>query len=208
MTDEMRVRAIVTAILLSKPAVQIDFTLGFIHVDSVGLASVVGAMYTKMAGFPGIGIRFGNVPAGAAAAYDEADDVFDFPSATFGLTPVERIYILHESVHAMHDIAIGTLCMPGGRGCIFTTRTENEATAYVAGALFSLYDTGVIPDGVSNSGDHWVKAFEIANSIRNVKGAVVPAADATSLRQLIADRGSYKSAGVTMWSPTTANGLK
>jgi hypothetical protein len=81
MTDEMRVRAIVAG-LLSKPAVQIDFTLGFVHVDSLGLASVVGAMYTKMAGFPGIGIRFGNVPAGAAAAYDEADDVFDFPSAT------------------------------------------------------------------------------------------------------------------------------
>jgi hypothetical protein len=208
MTDEMRVRAIITAILLSKPAVQIDFTLGFIHVDSVGLASVVGAMYTKMAGFPGIGIRFGNVPAGAAAAYDEADDVFDFPSATFGLTSVERIYILHESVHAMHDIAVGTLCLPGGRGCIFSTRTENEATAYVAGALFSLYDTGVVPDGVSNSGDHWVKAFEIAQAIRNVKGAVVPATDATSLRQLIADRDSYKSAGVTMWGPTTANGLK
>jgi hypothetical protein len=91
MTDEMRVRGIVAAILMSKPAVQIDFTLGSIHVDSVGLASVVGAMHTKAWGFPGIGIRFGNVPAGAAAAYDEADDVFDFPSATFGLTPVERI---------------------------------------------------------------------------------------------------------------------
>lgn len=63
MTDEMRVCAIVD-----------PRCLGFIHVDSVGLASVVGAMYTKMAGFPGIGIRFGNVPAGAAATYDEADD--------------------------------------------------------------------------------------------------------------------------------------
>jgi hypothetical protein len=208
MTDEMRVRAIVTSILLSKPAAQIDFTLGSIHVDGVGFAAVASALFTKMVGFKGIGIRFGNVPAGAAAAYDEDDDVFDFPSATFGLTPVERIYILHESVHALDDIAIGTLCMPGGRGCIFTTRTENEATAYVAGALFSLYDTGVVPDGVSNSGDHWVKAFEIAQAIRNMKGAVVPAADASSLRQLIADRDSYKSAGITLWTPTTANGLK
>jgi hypothetical protein len=102
MTDEMRVRAIVTAILLSKPAAQIDLTLGSIHVDGAGFRSIVGAMFTRWPGSRASGYAY--VPAGAAAAYDEADDVFDFPSTTFGLTPVDRIYVLHESVHGMHDI--------------------------------------------------------------------------------------------------------
>lgn len=206
MSDDAHLRMIVMGILLSKPAAQIDFTLGSIHVDANGFASVVGAMFTKQCGFPGIGIDVGGVPPDAAAAYDEAEDVFNFPNATFGTAPNERIYIIHESVHAMHDISIGTLCVPGGRGCIFTTRSENEAAAYVAGALFSLYDTGVVPAGIPASGEHWVKAFEIAKSIKNVKGAVVDSADALSLRTLIVSRKAYE--GVSLWAPTTANGLK
>jgi len=206
MSDEDHLRMMVTGILLSKPAAQIDFTLGSIHVDATGLASVVGAMYTKQWGLPGIGIKIGGVPPDAAAAYDEQEDVFNFPNSTFGAATNERIYIVHESVHAMHDISIGSLCVPGGRGCIFTTRSENEATAYVAGALFSLYDTGLVPAGVPASGDHWVKAFDIAQSIKNVKGAVVAPADALSLRTLIVGRKAYE--GVSLWAPTTANGLK
>jgi hypothetical protein len=206
MSDEEHLRMIVTGILLSKPAAQIDFTLGSIHVNATGFASVVGAMFVKPWGLPGIGIKIGGVPPDAAAQYDEQEDVFNFPSSTFGMTTNERIYIVHESVHAMHDILIGTLCMPGGRGCIFTTRTENEATAYVAGALFSLYDTGLVPEGIPASGEHWVKAFEIAKSIKNVKGAVVASADALSLRTLIVSRKAYQ--GVSLWTPTTADGLK
>jgi hypothetical protein len=110
------------------------------------------------------------------------------------------MHIVHESIHAMQDIAGGTQYSP--RGSIYTSETENEAAAYVGGALFSLYDTGAVYGGHPHA-----TAFRIAQSIQNVKGARVSDTDATILRTAVWMHPVYFFDGVSMWSPTFADGL-
>jgi hypothetical protein len=64
-------------------------------------------------------------------------------------------------------------------GSRYTTRSENEAAAYVAGSLYHLYKTGkLIPGGLI-----FKTAGKIAQGIMNRRGAFVSTADAIALRK-------------------------
>jgi hypothetical protein len=83
--------------------------------------------------------------------------------------------VVHESVHAMQDVAGGKLFSE--RGSIFTKEAENEAAAYVAGELFDIY-SGVAP--TSKIGVY-VQAAVIADSLKNKSNAAVDTKDSDVL---------------------------
>jgi hypothetical protein len=195
----------VKSILVSDAAVKIDFYVGPIHVDFPGFASVLVRIGAKELGNPGIGFEFGNVPPGAAAAYDNDDDVFRFPDTNYGGTPAQRAVIIHESVHAMRDIWGATIDTPSGP--METTDTMDEAAAYIAESLFRLYEKTPgkgewLTDGLR------VKADAIAKSIMDRKGAVVSDHDVDTMQDLVASNRVYRNMGVTRKTPSLANGMK
>jgi hypothetical protein len=204
MPDLAGLRSRVMKVLTSSTAMKIDFTLGSIHVDAAGFTSVYLAILNKTMGFPGIDVDVGKVPSGAAAAYDSGDDTFQFPHAAYGMAANEQAIIIHESVHAMRDLK-GAMFLSERRGIVFTTRTEDEAAAYVAGALFILYDNTMVS---SDTKPIFLKAYQIANSIMNRKGAVVPDTDVMSFRNIVAGDPLYHSRNVRLWTSSSADGLK
>ncbi len=204
MADITALRSRVMNVLTSNTALKIDFTLGSIHVNFSGFYSVYVALLHKSLGLQGIDIDVGNVPAGAAAAYDSGNDTFEFPNLAYGTSVNDQSKIIHESVHAMRDLK-GAVFLSERRGLQFTTKTEDEAAAYVAGALFILYDNTVV--STSTLPVH-LKAYQIANSIMNVRGAVVPDADVMSLRNIVAADPTYSARKVRLWTSSSADGLK
>jgi outer membrane protein OmpA-like peptidoglycan-associated protein len=192
--------SLIKTTLRSAAAQKIDFWAGNIHVDGAGLLSVVDAMINDK-----ITVTIGALPADTEAQYSNdtpADGHFIFPNATYGTTAFQRAAILHESVHAMQDVAGGTLL--SARGSVFTKYAENETAAFIAGALFNLYassSTGWGDDPL------FVFADQIAQSIQNRRGAAVPKAELAMLRALIVSHAPYNRLGVTYVTPTGANGV-
>lgn len=183
-------------VLTSPSARRIDFHLGLIHVDVVGLMAinsliVVGAVRIDVARFlePGVG-----------AEYDNATNTLKVPRDDYGTTSNERATIVHECVHALHDVYGGGHFHPRG-GTRFMTTSENEAAAYVAGCLYHLYATGRPLRGESTIFYH---AAKIAQRIMNQRGAFVSTDEATKLRRIIVDDPKHK---IGFHTPTTANGL-
>ena len=64
----------IIGVLRSAAAQKIDFYLGYLHVSGFGYGAVADAVSRGA-----IGIRFGELELGAAAAFDGEDKVFDFP---------------------------------------------------------------------------------------------------------------------------------
>jgi len=201
-------------LLTSKATKQIDFNLDKIRINAASFGAVSGNLARKQFGLPGVGIRFGQVPSGADAAYDPGDDVFDLTDANYGTTAYERAVIIHESAHAWLDIR-----MPMGptvqekviRKYFYTTAWfMDEATAYVAGELFNLYDTtraGAAPTTPSWATDaHSLDgiAHRIAKSIMNRPGAHVSAADLATLYKKLKAEYSVPSSQKTYGN----NGVK
>jgi hypothetical protein len=77
-------------ILTSAAAQKID------HVDRFGYNSVVNELRNGS-----IGIRLGQAPAGAAAAYRTKEKLFDFPNRTYGFLPTDQGAMVHEATYAM-----------------------------------------------------------------------------------------------------------
>jgi hypothetical protein len=191
-------------LVMSPSAQKIDFTLGSVHVDGSGFASVYYALVkyaTSQHG--GIGAEVGGVPPGAAAGYDNANNVFKFPHARFGASDEnERMSLIHECVHAMQDIAAGMPRSPPGSRP--TTQSENEAAAYIAAMLFLIYENPGVRLSYPPSADkHWIKALEIAYKIENAKGAHVSDVDAIILRIWISLHPVYRSVGIGFFAPLT-----
>lgn len=186
-------------VLGSPSAQRINFRLGLIHVDGTGLAAVSNLL--SIGTVSGLRIRVGGpLPRGAAAAYDDATNTLRFSRAEFGVNASEKATILHECVHALHDVYGGGYYHPRG-GSRFMTASENEAAAYVAGCLYHLYETGRTLKGHSTIFYH---AGEIAKRIMHQRGAFVTTEEATALRKVIVDDGTYN---IGFKTPTTANGL-
>jgi hypothetical protein len=132
------------ATLLNGPNVQkIAFVAESVPVNGGIYHNVADAVLTGR-----IVITIGPMPAGVAAQYDPAGSslvggvggTLHLSSATIA-SPAQQVAVVHEMTHA----AIDSLWLPRSRGL---HRTENEAIAYVAGAIFML-DSG-IPPGTSH----------------------------------------------------------
>jgi hypothetical protein len=158
-----------------------------IHVDGAGLTLIALALLTMPSGTDvGLNISIGASSPGATASYRRFTNTFIIRSADFGLANrFERMSIVHECVHALMDFRA-----PSG-----VLAVANEAAAYVAGALFHIYDT--TPAGGTVRRPSWAhatqfkKAHEIAAAIRTRPGQVVDPTDAAELRQEILARPVY-----------------
>jgi len=180
--DEFVLQNRLFAVLQSPEVDRIDFTLGSIKVDGPGLREVVVSL---MLGTVHIAIK--PMPAGAAAQYDTDGNSFLFPNGAFGAKDSDNSYLVHESVHAMQDIDYG---YDFSRGDYFTLESENEAAAYVAGALYDIYKKIGRSDAAATP---WGAARAIADKIKDTPGAVVSDADAANLRAVIAADPTYRS---------------
>ncbi len=201
MTDEEHLRLMIDKVLVRKTTTQIDFYAGAIHVDASGFGAVRAALFANA-----IHVAIGGVPTGAGAAYSYGDDTFHFKHGTFGTNSLDQMNIVHESIHAMNDIRGAWASSPSGGE--WTTYTQDEVSAYIAGALFMRYDFGGPTQQWLNSNPpEYAAADTIAGSIMNTKGAIVPEKDVMNLRSLIASRLVYQQLGIRLWSPSGANGL-
>jgi hypothetical protein len=136
--------------------------------------------------------------------YMNKEDVIRFPNMAYGTTVLELASIIHECVHAMRDLQGFYYYFSLTSGVGWATATEDEAAAYVAQALFRLYDATV---PLAPIDPIYIKAVEIAKSIINVKGTVVSDADVTSIRNLVAGNPVYQSMGIKLSTPSRADGL-
>jgi hypothetical protein len=181
---------------MSPAAQKINFYLDSFHVDGSGLSYVALALLSRPHGQHGVTIRVGHVSPGAAATYDPATNIFDFPTAGYGTTAFERQTIVHECVHALRDAA-GTKIRTS-RGTMTTLALSDEAAAYVAGALFNIYDTTPVggtpatPSWATGSGIYPL-AHSIAVTMSTQTGFAVTPQSAKSLRDTIVNTPLYRS---------------
>src|SRR5262245_13324170 len=160
---EAQVIARITTVLASPAAQKIDFQLDgirfvgsqFSQVSSALMVRQVGKRLPLIGDKSGIAVSFGTPRTkGAAAEYIAALNVVVFPSAqtnaTFAQTAEERSLIVHECVHAWCDLRVPSvsnrIVTTAARVMMMTpglamTKLTSEALAYVAGALYYLYDT-------------------------------------------------------------------
>src|SRR5215813_11741760 len=176
--DYVRCRIMET---LQSPATKrIDFRVGDLHIDASGFATVQFAVFSHA-----LAVSVERLPVrNANAIYDRGRDSFLVGRFTFGKFPDEKAALLHECVHALTDIQK-----------FLWTYTEDEAAAYIAGMLFYRYYTGSSVKADAHSAGLTLspldkKADQIADSIANSPGAVVPSQEIVALRHLVvADPG-------------------
>lgn len=194
-------QGLVTNILLSPAAQKIDFRLGSIHVDGAGLGEVAASTYFAVLGFKGVKVVQERQSEGSGGSYDNKTNTLSLPNTRrFGTSTYDKMTIVHEAIHAMHDMAGSTWFSE--RGSMFTTAAENEAAAYVGGALYTLYSSSE----TFTKSPHDL-AFAIAKSIAGRRGASVPSAQAKRLMETICELNIYFEQGMTMTTRTPANGL-
>jgi hypothetical protein len=194
-------------LILSSAAQKIEFTFNGVYFAGRYFNLVANAIMSKWVGGSGVGFRTGHVSANAAAQYDPDDDVIDVTGLAYGVLPFERQALVHESFHAWRDIMgpkvpgggrdLLTAKAAGYRGMVKTTALQDEAMAYVTGALFNIYDTTsgprypTAPWWATGTGVYAV-AYGIANSIWNTKGVTLKDADVKAMTDAVKADKAYK----------------
>lgn len=178
-----RILQTVKDVLTSTSARRIDFHLGTIHVDAVGLMVI-----SHFVSFGRIAVKVAPMAPGVAAQYDPGANTLEVPRDNYGANAKERSDILHECVHALHDMFGGGSMFPKRAGSLLTPRSENEAAAYVADALYYSYETG---GGAQSGNDILDFAAVIARRIANRRSALVTDAEARWLRLAIVRHPVY-----------------
>jgi hypothetical protein len=184
--------------LVSDAAQKIDFWCNGIHVDGAGLYSVYKALLVNY-----MHVAIDHTMDPGMAQYSAADNTFYFAKTAFGnrdSTVAEKALTIHESVHAMIDLAfsktedwfvqMGT----GGDSPALTryhpllTFMQDEAVAYVAQALFIVnaigrqdYQEAVL-----------ILAMRIADRIKDNDGATVTDTEAADLQNAISQDPHYR----------------
>lgn len=112
----------IARVLRSSACRKIDFYVGSFHVDSAGfelVAKALDAGKIKVLIYDALG---------NGAAYSDTKNFIGVASADVCTTALGRSLVVHEAVHALHDIR--------------KTRNDegmNEAISYIAGALYEVY---------------------------------------------------------------------
>ncbi len=189
--------ATVKDVLISPSARKIDFHMGLMHVDAASLLAIRGLIIARIVRVKVMPMSGSNV----AAAYNNAANTLKFPREDYGKDAKEKSDILHECIHALHDV-YGAGYYHSRGGSRFMTESENEAAAYVADALYYWYETGTVQGSAADP--IFVKAGAIARRIKDLRGAYVSTAEAIDLRQAIVDDDAYTYDLSTL---TGANGV-
>ena len=178
------------AVLMSDAAQKINFYLDGLHVDGSGLSYVALALLSKATFNSGFNVRVGGMGAGAEATYQPKTNTFTFPSVNYGDTPFQRMTMLHECVHALRD-AYG-VHLNTSLGPVKTFSLSDEAAAYLAGAIFYMYDnnTAVRPAFAQNVAVYGA-AHDLAVKVFNSAGFAVNPTDAKILKDAIVANPAY-----------------
>jgi hypothetical protein len=199
MSHKVDLRNRISAILLSDAAQKIDFRMGDERIDGSAFRAVWFALQPKPPdGDPGIEIAVGGVSDDQEAFYHPGLDTFMFRDWNAGFAKTSQATVIHESVHAWHDLRVPKIITTGNRDdSHFRTwalsyaklgvmpSLRSEAMAYVAESLYDIYkwtkkgDTPVPPpyrDADKLPSTHalfWI-AWDIAEDIMNKPGVKVP----------------------------------
>ncbi|MEJ1158892.1 hypothetical protein [Prosthecomicrobium sp. N25] len=197
MSSPQQARAVIVKTLLSQAVQRIDFSLSTISIDGAAyraLASLVAANE--------IGVVVEAQDKGVGASYKVSSNDISLSPHFNDADVMQLSYLVHECAHAIHDIygASGIDTRRGSR--TYTTNSEDEAAAYIAGALYYVHAGGPAPVGWH---PHWQKAYTIAKSLVGRKGVKIPFHDEMHLRSLIAVRPVYAASGV--FGATTSDGI-
>jgi hypothetical protein len=121
--------------------------------------------------------------AGSAASYTHSKNLYSFPHGNYGVSHVEQMHMLHESVHAAADL----------EGNWLSFYFDWEVVSYISGAIFHRLLSGGGPP------TNWKDIFQVADALGQTvltsPGARIDMADAWKLRQLIVNDPTY--AGMT-----------
>lgn len=187
----------VSNILLSSAAASMDFWANGMHVtgggyDFVWYAIAEGWMSLRIA-------RKGDsepaavlVTSGTAVAVYQ-DRIFWFADGNPLTSPKDRSAVVHESTHALRAIMLsGVYAKDGlyGSSIQGQYQADNECVAYIAGALFYLYDNNGTELPAGSPSIH-ATANDIAKKIYNRRGAYVDSVDYTILRGDITTDPTY-----------------
>jgi hypothetical protein len=178
----------VLKVLLSLPAAKIDFWAHGMHVSGGGYVMVM--FYISQGWIKPRLVRLASqLPKGAEAKYDPSTHTLWFRRDTYGSGPDERATILHECTHALRDImaspAFRNEGMYGSK-IVGQLHFDNEAAAYIAEALFYIYDTGAeMPVGEGDEAEIFKAANAIARGLKDKKGPRVDETDFSDLRDKI-----------------------
>jgi hypothetical protein len=199
-TDPLRI--LMGSILMSDAAQKIDFYFDSFHVNGPGYQFVALALVNQ--GSRRMKIRIGHVQRGAGATYDPADNTFDFPTAGYASTPGdratipaarltailgERMTIVHECTHALRDALGGRL--PTSNGPVRRRIPSDEAAAYLAGALFYIFDSGSPAAPPWASDPLFGAAHALAVKMSTQMSYAVTPQDAKTLREAVAHAPLY-----------------
>lgn len=183
---QQSLRSLIGTILMSPAAQKIDFKLDNIHVNGSGLSYVALALLSKPDKGGGMHIRITKLSAGLEAQYHPEINTYIFPYENYGSTRFQRQTIVHESVHALRDAFGPKVLTRAGR--VRTIKVSEEAAAFVAGALFDVYDTPNTANSVSPpwavGGSPYDVAYGIALRIASNDGVDVTASEGIALDAL------------------------
>jgi hypothetical protein len=123
----------IARILIGGECARIAFQFGSVNFRSGGYAVVGMSIGTAPAHAHAhgrhhqMGVQIGAMPDGVGAQYESRENVIWVPDVAFGATTRQAISLVHEATHAVFDYYR-----------IRVTALEEEAIAYISGAMYGL----------------------------------------------------------------------
>jgi hypothetical protein len=179
------------SVLMMDAAGQLDFWCNGVHVSGAGLKTVYWALMTHQ-----LGVAINQTLRPDLAMYMPDFDTFVFQRYDFGAmnsTIDEKGLLVHESIHAMVDVAHMSTRNADLRNTdlapwTLVTTSASEVVAYIAQSMFYLNFTG---SQLSTDRPIHIIAGRIAAKLKDQPGAFVSADDAQNLEAVILDNGDY-----------------
>jgi hypothetical protein len=202
--QKTHLRNLIHDVLMSPECQKIDFDFAFSHgygynrhkVDGWGFAHVALCLKTPLNSRRGVSVDVRDQTGqGIGASYDYGSNLLEVPSVAFGHTAAQRSSLVHECTHALRD-AHGLKSRMNGFAGVPLGRTrgvEEEAEAYIAGALYIVYEARA--GGftlLTPSEPIFAAAQAIALTIADTPGALVGVGDHAALRKAILANPTYK----------------
>jgi hypothetical protein len=197
--QKAHLRSLIRELLLSSECQKIDFDFAFSHgygfnrhkVDGNGFAFVARCLATPLHSGRGISVGLNAERRRQAndvhrATYSYQRNHITVPSLAYGHKLQERCLLVHECTHALRDSL-------GVRSDLGRTRAvEEEAEAYIAGALYLIYETNASGWTPAPTQPTWVAALAVARKIADKPGALVDVGEHADLRKVILADPMYK----------------
>lgn len=202
--QKAHLRNVIHDVLLSPEVQKIDFDFAFSHgygfnrhkVDGWGFAHIAVCLKTPLNSGRGISVDVKDQSAqGMGASYDDVLNRITVPSVAFGHSTGERIVLVHECTHALRD-ALGRKSRINGAAAVPLGRSrgvEEEAEAYIAGALYLMYEAKASGLELKTpTSPIRAAAHAIADKIADTPGALVGVGDHADLRKAILATKTYE----------------